>query len=112
MKLALLGIAAFAAAPLARAPQDALDFAPAKGKSVRKTFVERTTWKLLTMEQLLDGGRSELPVPNMSGALERKLEVLDTYVALASGVPLKLEREFEVVAGTSSFDFAVPSTTA
>jgi hypothetical protein len=85
-----------------------LHFAPARGTELRKTFEERTSWSLKTAERIVGGNPQGEDVPAMSCQQERRLVVLDRYVAVEDGVPTKLARELETIEGSCSVDFKIP----
>jgi hypothetical protein len=107
MKGVLLVSALAAAITNAPAPSD-LAFKPTKDAQVRKTFEEETRWTLDSMDVTVDGRPAHTDVPDMEGTCERKLVVLDKYEAVEGAVTLRLSREFEELAGSSSIAMKMP----
>jgi hypothetical protein len=107
MSSASLPLALLLLAPAALAPEDELRAAPKEGSSLRKTFRERTTWRLESMEQVLDGAPLANPVPEMLGSVSRELVVADVVRKAGGAAPLELAREYESVRGQAQLDFEI-----
>lgn len=93
-----------AAAPLL--PVDEIQFAPAQGSAVQKTFTQSAT---------LEAASAEIVVPDEEGPIgveltlewERELVFTDTFLESADGRPAKLRRAFDSLQHDAEYRVAV-----
>lgn len=83
--------------PAAWLPADSIVFAPEAKSRAKKSFAESTSWKLMSLEQRVQGSLQPMAAIDAHGTVKRELVVVDTYSKLDGGVPLMLQREFETI---------------
>jgi len=96
--LALLAVAL----PLAvafHAPADTIEFAPARGLTLTKTFTSQGDFSMDNMTMLMNGQESPMmPDMDMSFETAQTIVVVDEYGKTEDGRPLKLTRTYDEIA--------------
>lgn len=90
-----------------RSVEDTLAFQPRKDSEVRKSFTERTTWRMTELAQFVDDQPVSAPSPEISGSIARDLTVLDRYAELGARRPKLLRRNYEALSGAMKLEFEV-----
>lgn len=99
------------ALPLAvafRAPADTLEFAPAKGLTLTKTFTAGGDFGLDSMSMLMNGQESPMmPDMEMSFSTAQSIVVVDEYGKTEDGRLLKLKRTFDELGNNAEVSSSV-----
>lgn len=90
-----------------RAAEDTLAFQPRKDSALRKTFTERTSWRVSELVQIFNGEPVSAPSPEISGSNTREFTVLDRYAELSASRPKLLRRTYEALSGAMKLEFEV-----
>lgn len=83
-------------------PRETVNFGPAAGLSLKKTFESTTEMTLDEMDMLMNGEPMPFPMEmDISISIEQSIAVVDTYGETVDGRPARLERTYDTLSNNA-----------